>query len=259
MDMHEWRAAASAARALGFSVRRFTREEMTSGAIALGKDTPVIGSRSSLLHALRCLAVVGATEPLPERDDYPACLRTYMGRRIWGDILANVLDAAAFEQPIFVKPRGAANTKRFTSLVLRDDGNAWLNESCLPPTMPVWCSDVLDLQTEWRCYVLRGKAKSVCYSGDALEAPLDQPKVFAMVAALQASGEGAAAYALDVGVARMADGSQQTVLLEVNDGYALGLYPGCPEQWYVAMMVVRWQELVEEGVPSVAAAAAAAS
>ena len=46
-----------------------------------------------------------------------------------------------------------------------------------------------------------------------------------------------------MGVARI-DGQLQTVLIELNDGFALGLYPGCPEEWYAAMMVARWEEIV---------------
>merc|ERR1712023_84792 len=110
------------------------------------------------------------------------------------------LDAAAFQQQVFVKPRGAANVKRFPGLVLRDgDGDSWRlgsHAKKLPPTLPVWCSDVIQFLSEWRCYVLRGNATSVCYSGDEHSAPVDKERVAAMIAALDNSREGSAAYAL---------------------------------------------------------------
>ena len=33
------------------------------------------------------------------------------------------------------------------------------------------------------------------------------------------------------------------VKVEVNDGFALGLYPGCPPDLYARMMVARWDEI----------------
>jgi hypothetical protein len=42
-------------------------------------------------------------------------------------------------------------------------------------------------------------------------------------------------------------GTPQTVLVELNDGFSLGLYPGCPAAWYAEMQVARWQELVSSG------------
>ena len=38
-------------------------------------------------------------------------------------------------------------------------------------------------------------------------------------------------------------GERATVLVECNDGLALGLYPGCPAEVYVDVLVARWREL----------------
>merc|ERR1719152_207109 len=112
-----------------------------------------------------------------------------------------------------------------------------------PSDLPVHCSSVLSFLSEYRCYVLNDAVHIVCYSGDEHAAPADATKVREAVEALRASGQGSAAYALDVGVA-LVDGRLQTVLIEVNDGYALGLYPGCDPEWYAQMMVARWDEIV---------------
>ena len=56
------------------------------------------------------------------------------------------------------------------------------------------------------------------------------------------------AYAIDFGVAKYIDEngeeSHHTILVEVNDGYSLGLYPGCSVKIYTDVLLERWYELV---------------
>ena len=69
---------------------------------------------------------------------------------------------------------GAAHAKRFTGVVLHSIEDAW-RCSGAPNDLPVWCSDVLSIVSEWRCYVLRGRGmRCVCYSGDEKAAPADE-------------------------------------------------------------------------------------
>jgi hypothetical protein len=68
----------------------------------------------------------------------------------------------------------------------------------------------------------------------------DRALVAQMVAAFALPGEAPSAYALDV--ARLQDGS--TVLVEVNDAWALGLYRGLAPRDYAAMLWTRWSEIV---------------
>ena len=242
LDLHEWRAAAAALQDMGYRVQRFTQSELLSGAVPFDRSTPLLGDRQSLAYALRSLGLIKNDDSLPERSDYPSSLSWFLGRRGWASTLGQAM--ATTDQTPFVKPRGAKYTKRFTGLVLNED-NAWTLER-QPPDMPVWCSDVLsNIASEWRCYVLGDAVECVCYSGDERTAPVDGGKVAAAIEALKRSGEGSAAYALDVGVVAI-DGRQETVLIEVNDGFALGLYPGCPTSWYARMMVARWDEMVEQ-------------
>ena len=238
-DLHEWRSAAASLEASGYCVTRFTQGDMLSGDVKLCRGTPVVGSRTSLSFALRSLHVIGPSAPLPERSDYPSALNWFLGRNIWPSTLGEAMAMAA-GAPVFVKPRGAENVKLFTGFVV-DESNAWRLHN-LPPDLRVWCSEVLSFVSEWRCYVLRGSVKLVCYSGDEHLAPPDTEAIRKAIDALKVSGEGSAAYALDVGVG-LVKGSPQTALIEVNDGFSLGLYPGCPESWYAAMNIARWDEM----------------
>jgi len=238
-DLHEWRSAAAALKELGYRVRRFTQAELLAGALPLDLSTPLIGDRQSLTFALRSLGALGVDAPLPERPDYPESLSWFLRRQLWPATLGQ---AMATVDQTFVKPRGAEHVKRFTGLVV-DESNAWTLDK-QPPDLPVWCSEVLTFHSEWRCYVLGDAVQRVCYRGDEATAPADEAKIAAAIEALKRSGEGSAAYALDVGVATI-DDRLETVLIEVNDGFALGLYPGCPASWYAKMMVTRWDEMVE--------------
>jgi hypothetical protein len=244
-DMHEWCTAAKALELLGFSVVRFTADEMCSSASAhtLGttSKTPVIGRRCSMRYALQACGALAATAPLPERPDYPSCLTDFLGRDVKQ---ATLRDALLAPPPVFVKPRGAEHVKRFDGLVLDGSNTAFLDR--VPRDAPVWMSEVLaGLVAEWRCYVRNGQVESfVCYRGDQ-DVPLDLPRVSAAAATLYASADGSAAFALDVGVVRRSSGGTeaQTVLIEVNDGFSLGLYPGCPPEVYAKMMCERWDEM----------------
>lgn len=243
-DLHEWASAAKSLKSRGYAVQRFTANEMVAADLGISSNTPVvIGSRSSMRQALKSIGAIHADGHLPERPDYPMCLSEFLGRCVRPALLQQALDESA-TGPVFTKPRGAAHTKLFTGCVL-DGTNGWRLDRVSRDT-PVWLSSVLEgMLAEWRCYCLHGRVEaSVCYHGNEVSAPLDRARVEAAAATLHASvEEGSAAFALDVGV--LSDG--RTVLIEVNDGFSLGLYPGCPAELYASMMVARWRELAHEG------------
>ena len=113
---------------------------------------------------------------------------------------------------------------------------------------------------EYRCYVICGSLKAVsCYVGDEKKAPIDLKIVYTAIRRLEGKGrqlrnslinmrEAPRAYAIDFGVAKYIDEngeeSHHTILVEVNDGYSLGLYPGCSVKIYTDVLLERWYELV---------------
>ena len=92
-------------------------------------------------------------------------------------------------------------------------------------------------------------------------APLDLKTVYTAVRCVEGNNqrtkvplrsarrEPSRAYAIDFGVVNYVDDatgakSQDTVLVKMNDGYSLGLSPGCPTKVYTNVLLERWHELV---------------
>ncbi len=114
------------------------------------------------------------------------------------------------------------------------------------PTTPVWIGQWKDFGPEYRVYVLRGEILGISRYDqfeDELEEThkLDEQRVNDMVKTFEANGA-PIGYGLDVGVLRE---TKETVLVEVNDGWALGYYPwGLKQNKYLDLIQSRWEELL---------------
>lgn len=170
--------------------------------------------------------------PLPPSLDYPEELREFLGRRFWEGPLGEVRDRN--HAGIFVKPQ---EQKLFTGFVWQGTKANRLRLATYPDETPCFFSDVVNFVSEYRCFVLDGRLVGVRhYKGDWSKAPARSP-VEAAVGAYKAAPR---AYTLDFGVT--IDG--QTLLVEVNDGFAMGAYGLHPEV-YARMIEARWEELTE--------------
>lgn len=190
------------------------------------------------MDALQC--------PSPPELGFPDAIRPWLRRSVV-PALAGDLGA----QPRFVKPR--ESIKAFTGFVWdpavpEDRRDASDREQLtvlrsMPDSAPVWTSDVVTWQSEWRYYVLEG-ALIGCGRYDA-EGADDAPEpavaeVVAAVAAYQSSGGAPIAYAIDFGVL----GGGETALVELNDGWALGYYSGSlAPAGYLGLLRARWERL----------------
>lgn len=97
------------------------------------------------------------------------------------------------------------------------------------------CSEVVNFTAEWRCFVRYGKILAVKpYKGD-WKAHYDSSVIEECVSSYTASPNG---YAVDFGLTD--DG--RTLMIEVNDGYALGCY-GLFYIDYAKLLSARWAEL----------------
>lgn len=164
--------------------------------------------------------------------DYPYELTQYLGRKIWKSRI-NTVNEHPELWPVFVK---SVEDKKFTGVVVRQpkdligcgsyDGNA----EC-------WCSEIVDFIAEWRVFVIYGKIVDVRpYKGDWRTHYDPSPIEKAVSEYLSAP----AAYAIDFGVT--SDG--RTLMIEVNDGYALGSY-GLHYPLYSKLLSARWAELTD--------------
>ncbi|KAF1297123.1 hypothetical protein BAU15_06115 [Enterococcus sp. JM4C] len=162
--------------------------------------------------------------------DYPEVLKELFGRTIREGILGEIVNMPE-NWGQFVKPK--LGTKSFTGRVV--NGTKDLVGIGLPFDYPVWISEAVDFKREWRAYILNGEVLDVRpYKGDYHYTY--NPSV--IDEAVRLWTDAPAAYGLDIGVT--SDG--RTLLVEVNDGYALGNYGLSPIDAF-KFQKARWAEM----------------
>ena len=127
------------------------------------------------------------------------------------------------------------DAKKFTGVLVRRPGDL-MGCGDQHEDTPVWCATPVQFVAEWRCFVRYGcilDARS--YKGD-WRTHFDAAVVEAALAAY--APEAPAAFALDVGVTA----AGATLVVEVNDGYALGAY-GLTPLAYAKFLSTRWAQM----------------
>ena len=161
---------------------------------------------------------------------YPEELQNYLGRKIWPARMSHIANHPE-RWPVFVKP---VEDKRFTGTVVRSTKDL-IGCGGDGQDFAVTCSEIVDFKAEWRCFVRYGKILAVKpYKGD-WHLHYDPHVIETAVQRYKSAPWG---YAMDFGVTN--DG--HTLLIEVNDGYALGCY-GHFYLDYAKLMSARWAEL----------------
>ena len=146
----------------------------------------------------------------PKHIDYPDCLHPYLHRRV------KKTEMRYASPDSWVKP---VNGKVFEPGLVKDVMDTpWSYQY-----VPVWESEAVEWLCEYRYYICEGMVTMVeRYDPDgADDAPKpDEAVVGRMVADYAVSRQAPAGFSMDIGVLS----TGQTALVEVNDGYALGLY-----------------------------------
>lgn len=201
------------------------------GQLNLARETIVTGGIPAVV---KCLERLGFS--VPDLPSIPPELAEYAGRRCHFATLGEVRERISNEEasPVFVKPI-PRDRKLFNGTVVRRFRDL-LPTAALPPETPVWCSDLVQFVSEYRVFVHQREVIGCKhYKGDFRVFPN-----FGVVdSAVAAFSTQPAAYGIDFGVTT----SGETLLVEVNDGYALGCY-GLGETRYARMIETRWRELV---------------
>jgi len=162
---------------------------------------------------------------------YPEALRGFLGRKLW----TSTIDRIASDPklwPVFVKPQD--DSKKFTGVLVRRIADL---VGCGDPSgdTAVWCSEPVNFLREWRCFVRYGKVLDVRpYKGNWRRS-FDAAVIEKAVASWAEKPRGCA---LDFGL----DDQGRTLLVEVNDGFALGSY-GLPPLLYARLLSARWTEI----------------
>ncbi|KJQ73634.1 hypothetical protein TZ93_01519 [Streptococcus mitis] len=164
--------------------------------------------------------------------DYPIELKEFYGRNIYEGVLGEIVNIPD-NWGKFIKPK--AGSKVFTGRVV--NGTHDLIGIGLPFDYPIWISEVVEFIAEWRCFVLDGQVLDVRpYTGD-YHAHFDASVIDEAISCWK---DAPIAYGLDIGVTR--DG--RTLVVEVNDGYALGNYGLSPLN-SINFHKARWKEMVK--------------
>lgn len=162
-----------------------------------------------IMETRALLKMMGLNVPV---HDYPIELKEFYGRKIYAGILGEIVNIPD-NWGKFIKPK--AGSKVFTGRVV--NGTHDLIGIGLPFDYPIWISEVVEFIAEWRCFVLDGRVLDVRpYTGD-YHAQFDASVIDEAISCWK---DAPIAYGLDIGVTR--DG--RTLVVEVNDGYALGNY-----------------------------------
>lgn len=158
----------------------------------------------------------------------------YLQRKVWITTMGEFKKDPTI--PIFVKPAGRA--KEFVAgVVTRMDSKQFFFNK-IKDDCPVLVSEVVDIISEYRCYVIEGELKGIKhYMGDFRVFP-DVPIIEQAIREYKSAPAG---YSIDFGVLR----NGRTVLIECNDGFSLGNY-GLSDSVYVKLLSKRWLQMMKE-------------
>ncbi len=219
---------------LGEDVRLFTPDSFDE--ITLAPGDIVVGGIGFARKGMKRLGF-----SVPDLDSLPAALMPFAGRRIWTAPLREVRNAVQDGTAIFIKPR-PVRLKLFNGQMLSSFADL-IQTAHVPDDEEVICAEPVNFITEYRGFVLHGDLIDLRpYRGDPLVFP--DPSVIRAALEVQAHADAPSAYALDFGVTD--DG--QTLVVEINDGYAVGAYGLSPLR-YARFIATRWEELAAWRAP----------
>ena len=182
----------------------------------------VVGGTVIVWHALNQRGII------PEHYDYPQELTKFCGRKIKQMKLKNIWDE---KLPVFIK---SVEDKAAPGIVVNNwsdlEDYKWLN-----PEFDIYCSERVNFVSEWRCFMIYGQLGDICFYYGDKSVECDHSVINAAIRAYPGMPAGCA---LDFGVTD--DG--RTLLVEMNDGYSLGIY-GLDPILYVRLLTARWAEL----------------
>ncbi|MEZ6142993.1 MAG: ATP-grasp domain-containing protein [Zavarzinella sp.] len=215
------------------SVGTFSKKQLYRGHITLNPTTLIAGNMDVVPWALKRLNCDG-----PFLTSYPTGLAEFYGRQLSVSTLEEVRRRVEYDgRPLFVKPLHPF--KRFNGFVYEsrtDDANF----HGASYRMPVYVSQVVHFVSEFRVYIAHTSIVGITpYAGHSVFPPTNWLKQ--ILNALQESKELSAGCSIDVGL--MNDGTW--VVVECNDGFALGQYPGLSSDSYADVIIARWEELMK--------------
>ncbi|MBE0468150.1 MAG: ATP-grasp domain-containing protein [Methyloprofundus sp.] len=125
----------------------------------------------------------------------------------------------------------------------------------IDPNTPVWSSEPVEFQFEWRGYILDGKTVGLARYDDREEDTPDDliKKALQCIEEIRAKINEKKAfksrgYSIDIGLIKDDKNLHKIKLIEINDGWALGLYKTddlrMNDKTYAKIISTRWSELL---------------
>ena len=180
---------------------------------------------------------------IPKPITYPKCLSVYLDRNIksmYYSKLKQLINKNKIQFPIFIKPKN--KLKAFTGGVYKNitDFNYIENYDVKDiSNLEVYISDVIDIKSEYRCFVYKNKLVGIQhYSGD-FKSFLNNnnlKKIFKIIKDFKDVSP--ISYTLDIGKTI----NSQIELIEINDFWAIGSY-GFDNKLYASMLRDRFIEI----------------
>lgn len=171
-------------------------------------------------------------EILIEDIDYPQELERFYGRKIWKTDVQEIIHHAEL-WPVFLKP---LEGKLFPGICVWSERD-FIGRFCNGEKLQVYCSELLNFEEEWRCFVRYGEILDIRRYSGTIGRNYD-------IKAVQKAVEGyltaPAGYAMDIAVTDHGE----TVIVEINDGYSLGSY-GLDPLLYAKLLSARWAQLTD--------------
>lgn len=188
----------------------------------------IVGGIGNVRKRLKNLNIIRPNKEM----DYPEELQPFLKRKIWESSINEVFNKK--EWNIFIKPK--TETKLFTGKVIKNEMDL-LGLLYEEDDVKIWCSEMIDFQTEWRCFIRYKEILDIRrYKGD-WDTKIDLKTVKSAIKLFTSQPN---SFALDFGI----NESGETILVEVNDGHSLGTY-GLSSAHYAKFLSARWSELTQ--------------
>ncbi|WP_196893286.1 ATP-grasp domain-containing protein [Aureivirga marina] len=212
--------AATGFKSLGFEIVKYVDVSETN---EKDKEAIFVGGIGNFRKQLQNLHI-----EIPKEIEYPKELESFLNRKIWKSNLEKEIQKET--TGIFIKP---TKTKLFTGKVIHQFkdyiGLQFQDE------VDILCSEVIEIATEWRCFIRYKEILDIRYYRGDWDQKLD---VSIIKNAISKYDSQPASYSLDFGV----DKKGNHFLIEVNDGHSLGTY-GIGAISYAKFLSARWSEL----------------
>lgn len=218
---------------LGYDIVSFTTRQVdTWQSIDINKQQLYIGG----IRALHKIIELSKVKKEPQVYNPNIYLPKYCSSRQFSNTtlgyIRSIIDSNKYI-PVFIKP--LVDDKLFTGFVLKSPIDL-IKITHLSDDREILCSSVIDIQSEYRCFVFN-KQLVGCknYTGDFRVLP-----DFNIVEqAISDFKEQPVAYSLDFAI----DKNNKTTLIEINDAIGLGYY-GLNPIVYARMLESRWIEIM---------------